>query len=280
MYQKLKRILKQLSPPLFVDIVKQILPEQYGYSGSYDSWQQALKYSDGYDQNQILTKVESAISQVKRGEAVFERDSVLFDEIIYSWPILVGILKIAAAHKNSLKIIDFGGSLGSHYYQYKYFLDELDELIWTVVEQENFVQVGNQKFKDLHLNFYSSIPSALENVGNYNAILLSSVIQYLESPYSLLNTLVDYEFEYILVDRTPLLAQDHDRLTIQKVPREIYNASYPAWFLSRKRFLKYFAKNYNLLVEFDALAGVIDLRKPFEKAIDKGFIFKHKTHKF
>ena len=64
-----------------------------------------------------------------------------------------------------------------------------------------------------------------------------------------------------------------DRIAIQKVPPEIYQASYPAWFFNKDKFLNYFRKDYELIEEFDALAGqiFIDYRT---KARDKGYIFK------
>ena len=59
--------------------------------------------------------------KVKNGEAVYERDSVLFDEIQYSWGLLAGLEKAALEHDGKLCVLDFGGSLGSTYYQNKQF---------------------------------------------------------------------------------------------------------------------------------------------------------------
>jgi hypothetical protein len=41
--------------------------------------------------------------------------------------------------------------------------------------------------------------------------------------------------------------RDRHRLTVQHVPREIYEASYPAWFLSRRRVLAAIERNYELV---------------------------------
>ena len=62
-------------------------------------------------------------SQYERG--VYERDSVLFDTIRYSWPLLSDLLRAASEDQNHLSVLDFGGSLGSSYYQNRVFLSHL-----------------------------------------------------------------------------------------------------------------------------------------------------------
>lgn len=95
--------------------------------------------------------------RVKRGEALFERDSVLFNEREYCWELLAALMWIAARHNGSLNIIDFGGSLGSTYYQYKCFFSSLKSVLWNIVEQPNFVGEGKRLFENESLKFHSSI---------------------------------------------------------------------------------------------------------------------------
>ena len=45
---------------------------------------------------------------MKNGEAVYERDSVLFDEIQYSWGLLAGLQKAALENDGKLCVLDFG----------------------------------------------------------------------------------------------------------------------------------------------------------------------------
>ena len=75
------------------------------FKGNYNSWNEAVKYSTGYADEKILNRVLESALKVKNGEAVFERDSVLFDEIQYSWPLLSGLLWSAALQKNELNIL-------------------------------------------------------------------------------------------------------------------------------------------------------------------------------
>lgn len=269
----LKQIFRDFIPPIFFRIYQRSVKKS-GFFGNYQSWEEAKKLSSGYDSDVILNKVKDAILKVKSGETVYERDSVQFDKIHYSWPLLVGLLWIASQNRNKLNLIDFGGSLGSSYYQNKKFLLHLDELRWNIVEQKKFVECGKRYFEGKHLKFYFRLDDCLK-VQHADTILLSSVIQYLEKPYELLKEIIENKFKYILFDRTPFLDNGKDRITIQKVPAEIYRASYPSWFFNLSKFLRFFSEEYELVAEFDALAGTIYIEGGCA-AYDKGFIFKRR----
>lgn len=246
---------------------------RYGYSGDYSHWSGALASCSGYDAAIILEKVKESLLKVKASAAVYERDSGLFDTIQYSWPLLAGLLRAASTNNNRLSVLDFGGSLGSSYYQNKDFLSVLDDLRWCVVEQKHFVECGKQYFEDENLRFYYDIPSCLAE-GKINVVILSSVLPYLRKPYELLDAILDCGIEYIIVDRTPiLLSESRDRLTVQKIPPHIYEASYPAWIFNRERFLSSFRNNYSLVAGFNALAAKIKIKSPTSLAMDEGFIF-------
>jgi len=267
-----RKTIKNITPPIFLRLLRR-QTRQSGFRGNYANWQEAKKHACGYDDDLILNKVKKSLLKVKKGEAVYERDSVLFDEVQYSWPLLFGLLWVASNTNNKLNLIDFGGSLGSSYFQNIKFLRHLNELHWNIVEQPHFVRCGQKYFRDQYLKFYYSIEDCLREQ-QPNLILFSSVIQYLEKPYEMVKRAIDNKFDYIIFDRTTLVNKE-EKLAVQKVPPEIYNASYPVWFLNRDKFLNLFVHAYELITEFDALAGQIE----FENLIaeDKGFIFKLKN---
>jgi len=269
MNKRIKQIVKDFVPPVLLKI-HQGITSQISFQGNYANWEEARKASSGYDSDVILNKVKNALLEVKNGEAAYERDSVLFDKIQYSWPLLAGLLWIASQNKNKLNLIDFGGSLGSSYYQNRKFFLHLDELRWNIVEQEKFVECGKRYFEDEHLKFYYSLDDCLMNQQHTGTILFSSVIQYLEKPFDLLAEVISKEFSYIIFDRTPFLEKGNDRLTIQKVPPEIYPASYPAWFFNQEKFLQFFSEKYEVISDFES-----DDRANIPSYF-KGFIFKLK----
>ena len=96
-----KALLKLLAPPVVTSIYRrmkdgggandtQMTRKAYGWSGDYTSWQEAKKEATGFDHPAILEKVKNALLKVKNGEAAHERDSVLYDRIQYSFPLLAG----------------------------------------------------------------------------------------------------------------------------------------------------------------------------------------------
>jgi putative methyltransferase (TIGR04325 family) len=261
---------RDLIPPVLREIYRRFV-RRWGFYGEYSRWEDAVRATSGYDSAVILEKVREALLKVKTGDAVYERDSVLFDEVQYSWPLLAALLWIVSQKGNRLSLVDFGGSLGSTYYQNRKFLAHLGEVRWSIVEQRRFVECGKRDFEDDRLKFYEDLDSCIREQSP-DTILLSSVLQYLEQPYALLEKVLSLGFEFILIDRTTFLEKGDDRLTVQKVPPEIYEASYPAWFFNREKFLSRFSKRYELMAEFDALSGTIYLQGG--RAADKGFIFR------
>ncbi len=264
----IKKIIKLIIPPIFIKIYQILLmssntkkdeknienENNIRWKGNYNSWQEAQKECAGYDDSIIIQKVLKSTLMVKNGEAVYERDSVLFDKIEYNWSLLATLLKIAINYENKLSIIDFGGALGSTYFQNRYFLNDLKEINWKVVEQEHFVEKGKEYIQNDELSFYNSIEESLKTKDT-SILLLSSVIQYLDKPYTWLEKFLSYDFEYIIIDRTAFIKQidnknQDERLIIQYIPENIYKASYPVWFFNEEKFLKKILEKYELITTY------------------------------
>jgi putative methyltransferase (TIGR04325 family) len=212
------------------------------FKGNYSSWEDALKDSKGYDSPEILLKVMNSLLKVKNGEAIYERDSIIFDKIQYSWPLLVALLFIATKNKCKLRVIDYGGSLGSSYYQNRNYLIGIQELEWVIIEQKNFVKIGNIHFQSQELLFFDNIEESITSKFP-NVLLLSGVLQYLSNPLNILEYLLSLKIHYIIIDRTPFFINNlSDRITIQTTPKEIYDATYPAWFFNEVNFKNIFDK--------------------------------------
>ena len=230
-----KRVIKQFTPPIFfLKFRKEILPiqeSQYGWFGHYVTWEDAAKLCTGYDTNNIIEKVKESSLKVKNGDAVFERDSVLFYDKQYSWPLLAILLRISSEQNGRLHILDFGGSLGSTYTQNKDFLSVVNNFNWSIVEQPHYVSIGKKLFEDQFLKFYDTVSECLTE-RNCNVFLISSVLQYLEFPIILLDQILNYNFEYIILDRTSFVTSEIDLLTIQHVSPDIFTASLPCWFFN------------------------------------------------
>lgn len=217
------------------------------FEGNYSSWEEALVNSDGYDKDEILEKTLAATLQVKNGQAVFERDSVIFDIPQYPFFLISSLLYIAALNNNELSVLDFGGALGSSYFQCRNFLS-LIKTKWNVVEQKKHVDAGRKYIEDETLHFYYTINECMLNE-KPNMVLLSGVLHVIDQPYLVIRNIIDCNVDYVVVCRQPLTNKLDERLCIMNVPPNIYNASLPYWFLSETRFRSAWAEAYDLFAE-------------------------------
>lgn len=250
------RGIKNLVPPAII----RLLRPSTMYRGHYD-WQEAKNLSTGYDKPEILEKVVRSVRKVKSGEAVFERDSALFTEKKYSWPLLTGLL--VASREGRLHVIDFGGSLGSTYFQHRELLKHLN-LKWDVVEQPHFVKAGKE-FETEHLNFKNTI----EECGTADVTLVSSVLQYLEHPFEFLETLTT---PYIIIDRTTFVDSGKDFICVQRVAPKVFDASMPVHFFNWYDFKNRIPHTYEIISEFEALGGSFTVNR--REGVYRGLILK------
>jgi len=90
----------------------------------------------------------------------------------------------------------------------------------------------------------------------------------------LLDDIVKRDFEFIIIDRT-IFFDDEDRITVQRVPPSIYDASYPCRVFNRQKFLRYFSEGYDLIYDFEALGGNVFVESTAARY--EGYLFQKKV---
>ena len=234
----------------------------------YKDWDTALKKCTGYNALNILDKVYQSAIKIKRGEAVYERDSIVFKNIQYSWPVLGALMWIALQNDGELNIIDFGGSLGTSYYQNKKFLKVLKRVKWNIVEQAHFVELGKREFENESLKFYFDLETCMqENAAQ--VILFSGVLQYLENPFAVLSKVKTSGIKFVIIDRTSFHKAPKDKIVVQRVPASIFKASYPYRIFSESNFELFF-KDDVIMESFESFKENVR-----NSIIFKGYIIQH-----
>ena len=268
-----RSLARNLTPPILLRAFRTRAAGQIRFIGKYPDWQAALAVSHGYATNTIFEKTREAALKVVRGQAVYERDSVLFDHVEFSFPVIAALLRRAGADGGRLRVLDFGGALGTSYRQFKAFQPSLRELHWSIVEQARYAACGREHFENNELRFFDNIAAAVKHA-KPNAVLLSGVLQYLEDPHGLIREIAASTAATIVVDRTHCSGSAEDVLSVQVVPPFIYDASYPSWIFSRSKLMQAFAEKHRLVVSFNDTAyswtgpdGAFDL---------SGFVFDPK----
>nr|MBC7612614.1 methyltransferase, TIGR04325 family [Pseudopedobacter sp.] len=241
----------------FLDTYRRFKPRKYGWSGNFESWEAAKNKSEGYDEEKILAHVIQSSLKVKNGESAWERDGFNHDQVYYSWPLLSHLMLIAAKNNGNLSLIDFGGSLGTSYFQNRKFLQKLSKVTWSIIEQAHFVKAGNEKIAYESLDFFETIDLAFQKHKNYDTILINCVLPYLENPYEILNHIISFGFNTIILEDTYYNNDAEDRICVQSVDPVFYGSttSYPCRFLNYEKVKGTFLNNYEVLQEYDT--GVV-----------------------
>lgn len=244
--------------------------KNYGYTGHYNNWKDAVADSSGYDADIITRRTYAAAMQVKNGEVAYEHDSYIFFEPAFEWPLLSTVNWVAAQNRGEINVLDFGGSLGSHYFQHRTFFSQLPALTWNIVEQPAITAIGMKDFSGPQLRFFESIEDCKAATELHLAVL-GCVLPYLEHPYEWLEKIYRSGIPYVLVDKHPVINGTGDRLTVQKVNPAIYAASYPAWFFSESRFLHFMKERYEVVATY-ICPDICNVDSVF-----KGYLFKRKA---
>lgn len=249
--------LKNWLPPALVPKIRKWSGRSIRFMGTPMNWAEAEHQSAGYAEGSILERVAATTRLVLEGKAAYERDGVAFDTPDYQYPLLAMLLHAAVANQGHLDVVDFGGSLGSTYRQYRPFFTGLKSLNWQVIEQPGFVSLGRAEFESEELTFHSSGEALPPTTGRRRVLLLSSVLQYLENPDEILrlSELNKSAYSHLIVDRTPVSNLVVDRLCIQEVPAHIYRANYPCRIFSKSKLLNQLRPEWTLLTEFACLDG-------------------------
>jgi putative methyltransferase (TIGR04325 family) len=217
-------------------------------------WAEARLQATGYGTAKIADAVKEASLRVRDGESVHERDGVNFSTIEYCWPVLSGLLLAASGQNGELRVIDFGGSLGTTYFQNRKYFDELRSVKWGIVEQPSFSKIGRAEFANEELSFHLQFELACEEV-RPSVIHFGSSLQYVEDPRLLLASAAASGAKHLILDRTPLHAGPRDILTVQTVPESIYEGEYPAWIFSKDLLFHDLSKQWNLLEVFNSVGS-------------------------
>ncbi len=219
------------------------------FTGNYKTWEEAKKASEGYGNDKIFARAVKTRRLVLDGIAKYERDLRVFHEKPYVPESLAFLLWVYSKEK-TLSVLDFGGSFGTSYYQHRDFLKHVENLRWSIVEQEHYVEYGQKNFETKELKFFKTYGEAL-TYSKPNVLYLSGVLPYLEKPYETLNELLALKIPYILLDRNQFLQNPESPtlLTIQKTTKMTFPTSFPCWIFNKKEMLSVFS-DYEIMREF------------------------------
>lgn len=240
------------------------------YVGNYDSFNEAAKFcGKGYGDEAIFEKVKKSTLAVVNGEAAYERDSCLFYEKKINYNLMMYLYMIMI-EEGCLNVLDWGGALGSTFYQHRELLENCN-CTWTIVEQAHFVNFGKEHLANNILHFAES----LDEVDQFNCVLLSGVLQYFEDPGEIISMVCKKRPSYIIVERTSI--GNHRRVWIETVHEPIYEAEYPCYVFEETELIRQFeTREYRLIDSWNSLVDKDVVTPEKEKVVFNSYVFKRK----
>jgi putative methyltransferase (TIGR04325 family) len=207
-------------------LVRAIANPGITFTGDYPSFEAALEaaHTAADDNYQQLSARSFAIERARRGR----------DELTPIPGLALGLLAalqhITLQGEERLDIVDFGGGMGHHYFELRPHLD--CPVTWHVVELPRTAEQAHELFGSEELRFHVELTAVPVSP---NVVVAAGALQYTSDPFRYLQLLAGLGSHWLLLDRLPLIDGPRDRLTVQTVPPTLYDARYPAWFLSRER---------------------------------------------
>lgn len=188
--------LARFVPPVVTDLLlRRRLPVKF-----YDSYEAALADADSYE-DPLLTELVAA-----KGKQ-FAETRWATNELDYSH-LRILLAVVGSPSSTPLRVLDFGGGSGTHYWVSKKILGSNVELDWRVVETPAMVEaVTRYELANEELTFYSDVQEAVSDAA-FDAVYASGSIQYTPDPYATLEMLCNIPSKRLVITRTPMADED------------------------------------------------------------------------
>ncbi len=252
-----------LFPQKLLKILLNFKKDGYRWTGNYSTFEEALDNSTGYESNNIIDNT------IIRGKKSIEQKEVSIVTNIQ----LIASMFVCLNHiqKEKISILDFGGATGGHYKFLKQFISESIKLDYTVCETQALVRKAAEIFTNSELSFIDDI-----NKINFkpDIIFSSGTLQYLAEPKKVYDEFFRLNPKFIFIDRFPIIESDKDLLTVQHVPKSVYNGTYPCWFFSKSKWENEIKEHYELFIKWNPKNDYVFLEG--EKVYHIGYILRKK----
>jgi len=159
-------------------------------------------------------------------------DKVRAGKVPYLWHrVLAVVAAMASSRTGSVRVLDFGGAVGSGYVHLLGTLPKHVAIDYRVVDLEKMCVAGRQLFgADARITFHTALP---DDDRSPDIIYLNSVLQYVEDYRGLLTKLASIQADFILCTR---LAAG-DILTYATKQINLANKTLAYWFLNRSEVI-------------------------------------------
>jgi putative methyltransferase (TIGR04325 family) len=234
----------------------------------YATYRDALRHclEQGYGNSDIVRVVLEKTTRFR--DALQKRSE---RGVLLSTPsdLSIGMLYWLATVAPEIRVLDFGGACGAHYFIARALLPPTCQLRWVVVETPTMAKAASE-LTDKELSFSSSVEDAAVTLKSVDLLHTSGALQYLKQPDVGLRTLVSVGARHVLFNRLALTKGAHDVIVVQQSrlssngPGEFpaigirdRMVDYPVTFLKESSLFGILREQYEVVATFPDASGVL-----------------------
>lgn len=187
---------------------------------------------------------------------------------------------------SEIKVIDFGGACGAHYFLTRAVLPQRWKLRWVVVETPAMAIKAAAVLANEELSFSSDLSAAARSIAPVNLLHTSGTLQCVDRPYDYLASIVATGADYILFNRLGFTRGSHDVITVHEswlsgngpgpapIGFQDKKVRYPFAFCRESAFYDILQQEYDPVVTFADESGVFPVGD--EPVVGIGLLAKRK----
>jgi len=152
-----------------------------------------------------------------------KRGTISTHTLIHDYPLPIVVALLAAELTKPVRVLDFGGGLGSSFYPLITSLPSTDLVEFHIVESSAICRRGRdvfQKFPNIY--FYKILP---KHIKKFDLVHTASSLHYVSDWYTMIKKLTSYEPRYIML--SGLNAGDIKTFVTYQ---NYYDSKIPVWF--------------------------------------------------
>lgn len=196
---------------------------KYIWDGIYTNFAEAPQADDVFESAPWLDKQANRIADMRNDSTIISKTSS------YA---LTPVLAMMAEHHSPVRVLDFGGSLGTEYLAAQRSIPVKDSVDFTIVENEAICSRGSELFSgDAVVRFLSDMPSTNKT---FDLVHAGSSIQYVDDWRGLLKHFAAFSPQYIVLSEV-LAGENPSFVTVQ----HWYGKSILARFLNMDELTSY-----------------------------------------
>ena len=228
------------------------------------NWDDATSHSSGYQSPKTINALVGS-DPVDEPKQVFESYvGSRFQQVASAF--LEGIASVQ--HQSIIRVLDIGGGLGEYFFLFEKMVPSL-KLQWTIIETPAVCELARSATPPRqNLSWIDSLDHA---DGHFDITLMSSVIQYVEQPYELLNKGIE-KSDFLILNRCPLAHSQSGFVCIQRPGFFESKGSYPVHMLSETQLIDHLRGRGEILSRWLVPEDVAIVR--FKKIVNQGLTFR------